>query len=150
RDVLLDQSIAGFEPARILRRAPAYSEPLSKWPSAVVEKHLAEGATRSVGIDHAGYLHSWMLVLPVVRCMGRSKEADGLAGGGGDGAHMLRRDNRDDRSGRLERADAGRRIDCEPYGSAGGRAERLDTGRTANHGREEQGVQRTPRIQLFA
>ena len=49
----------------------------------------------------------------------------GIAEGGADRAHMLPRDNRDDRSGRLERADAGRWIDCEPYGSAGGRAGRL-------------------------
>lgn len=95
-------------------------------------KHLAEGAARSVGIDHAKHFHSRILALPGARCTGRGKEATGVAEGGADGAHLFRRDNGDDGSGRVERADAGCRIDCQPYGNASGRAGRFDMGRTAN------------------
>jgi hypothetical protein len=117
---------------------------------AVVEKHRAEGAARSVGIDNRQHIHSKMLGLPIAGRVGGGKEAARIAEGGADGAHLFWSDYRHDGGGWVELGDASGRINGETYGDSGGGTGRFDTGRTADHGREEQRVQRAPSVQLLA
>jgi len=118
--------------------------------AAIVQKYVAERATRFVSIGDRHHVHPRILGLPAASGFGRSEEPAGTAKAGADRGHLFWGNDGNNGGGWIDRGDALGRVNGDLDRRARGGARRLDARGTLDNGREEERVERTPRVQLLA
>lgn len=143
---LINVPIAILGAVAIAVLLPESRDPLPRRPDVLGALLSTTGLTSLV----YGVIEARVLVQPACGVLGGGEVVGLVAEGGADRGDLLRVDQRDHSVGGLDAGEANSRVEGDPDRVAAGRRDRIHASHAPEQGREHQGVEGAPGVELLA